>query len=107
MENTLLHLQLPPNARLFTADAVSMYTNILTHTAFNLIGKHLALHQRTVNGEYPTDAVWAGLRLVMTLNIFTFGDLTFKQLNRTAMGIPPAPLYVTMYYGIHEEKLFP
>ena len=42
----------------------------------------------------------------MTLNIFTFGDLTFKQLNRTAMGTPPVPPYATVY-GIHEEKFLP
>ena len=43
----------------------------------------------------------------MTQNIFTFSDLTFKQLNGTAMGTTPVPPYTTMYYGIHEEKLLP
>ena len=84
-----------------------MYTNILTHTALNLIGKHLAQYQRKHNNEYPQDAVRAGLRLIMTMNIFMFGDLTLKQLNGTAMGTPPAPPYATIYYGIHEEKFLP
>ena len=100
-------MNLPRNARLFTADAVSMYTNIPTHTALNLIGKYLNQYQRKYNNEYPKDAVRAGLRLIMTMNIFTFGDLTLKQLNVTAMGTPPASLYAKIYYGIHEEKFLP
>ena len=107
LKKKLLDLNLPRNARLFTADAVSMYTNIPTHTALNLIGKYLNQYQRKHNNEYPKDAVRAGLRLVMTMNIFTFGDLTLKQLNETAMGTPPAPPYATIYYRIHEEKFLP
>ena len=37
LKEQLLKLNLPPNARLFTADAMFMYTNIQTHTALNLI----------------------------------------------------------------------
>ena len=107
LKKQLLKLNLPTNARLFTADAVSMYTNIPTHTALNLIRKHLTQYQRKHNNEYPQDAVGAGLRLIMTMNIFTFGDLTLKQLNGTAMGTPPTLPYATIYYGIHEEKFLP
>ena len=45
LKKKLLDLYLPPNACLFTADAVSMYTNIPTHTALNLIGKYLTQYQ--------------------------------------------------------------
>ena len=107
LKKELLNLNLPRNARLFTADAVSMYTNIPTHTALNLSGKYLHQYQPKHNNDYPKDAVRAGLRLVMTMNIFTFGDLTLKQLNGTAMGTLPAPPYATIYYGIHEEKFLP
>ena len=104
LKEQLTQLNLPPNARLFSADAVSMYTNIPTHTVLNLIGKHITQYQRSYNGAYPVDAIRDALRLVMTMNIFTFGDLTLKQLNGTAMGTPPAPPYATIFYGIHEEK---
>ena len=104
LKEQLLKLNLPPNACLFTADAVSMYTNIPTHTVLNLIGKHITQYKHKSNGTYPTDAIREGLHLVMTMNTFTFGDLTFKQLNGTAMGTPPAPPYATVYYGIHEEN---
>ena len=77
LKKELHDLNLPTNARLFT-DAVSMYTNIPTHTALNLIGKYLNQYQRKYYNEYPKDTIRAGQRLIMTMNIFTFGDLTLK-----------------------------
>ena len=84
-----------------------MNTNIPTHMTFNLIRKYLTQYQHKCNGEFPHDAVQAGLQLIMTLNIFTFGDLTFKQLNGTTKGTPPAPPYATIYFRIHKEKFLP
>ena len=107
LKKQLLELHLLPNTCLFTANTMSMYTNIPTYMALNLISKYLTHYQQKLNGDYPHDVVWVGLCLIMTLIIFTFGDLTFKQLNGTAMGMPPAPPYATIYYGIHEEKFLP
>ena len=77
-------------AQLFTADAVSMYTNIPTNTAIMLIAKYI---RKSVPEECPkqNEALIAALKLVMLNNIFSFGDMTFKQINGTAMEPPPPP----------------
>ena len=80
-------------AKLFTANAISMYTNIPTNTAIMLIAKHI---HKSVSEERPklneqNEALIAALKLVMFNNIFSFGDMTFNQLNGTAM--PPPPCY--------------
>ena len=107
LKKQLLELTLPPNARLFTADAVSMYTNIPTNQALNIIRQKLQRYQRDVDETYPADAVSQGLSLVMRNNVFTFGDMTFVQTDGTAMGTPPAPPYSTLYYGDHEDRILP
>ena len=82
-----------------------MYTNIPTNTAIMLIAEHI---RKSVTEERPkqNDALIVALKLVMLNNIFCFGDMTFKQLNGTAMGTPPAPSYATIYYGIHEKTFY-
>ena len=95
-----------PTAQLFTADAISMYTNIPTNPAIMPIAKHIRTSITEVRPE-PNEELIAVLKLVMLNNIFSFGDMTFKQMNGTAMGTPPAPPYTTIYYGLHESKFLP
>ena len=106
LRQELCSTQYPTTAQLFTADAVSMYTNIPTNTAIMFIARHL---RKNIPDERPkqNEALIAALKLVMLNNIFSFGDMTFKQLNGTAMGTPPAPPYATIYYGIHESTFLP
>jgi len=93
---------LPPGAKLFTADAVSMYTNISTLHSIEVIGKLLAECKDEIPLDFPTSLFLKVLELVMSGNIFQFDDLFFRQEDGTAMGTSCAMLYACLYYGYHE-----
>ena len=92
---------LPPNARLFTADAVSMYTNIDTEHAIRVIGNWM--DGLDLPAGFPLRAVNDAMGLVMRNNIFEWGDTYFRQLLGTAMGTSAACMWATIYYGVHES----
>ena len=94
--------KLPEEAKLFTADAKSMYTNIPTDKAMEKIEWYLNKNNRKWP-QIPIDALVKALDIIMRNNVFQFGDTFWKQNEGTAMGTPPAPPYATTYYGIHEE----
>ena len=95
---------LPAGAKLFTADAVSMYTNIDTPSAITSIKRFL--ESQIQFQHLPISAIIDALELIMTNNVFQFGDSFFHQKTGTAMGTPPACCYATIYYAIHEQFLF-
>lgn len=99
---------LPPNAKLFTADATAMYTNIQTDTAleaFNFLFEH---YKEEIPSDFPKTFFLDVLEIIMKNNIFQFDDTYWLQLDGTAMGTPSACLYATISYGIHERnKLLP
>jgi hypothetical protein len=96
--------RLPPGARLFTMDAVSMYTNIDTAHALTSISNHLSNQPDCYNHA----AILRALEIVMKYCYFSFGDTAWHQIQGTAMGAPPAPAYATLYYGVHEmDTLLP
>ena len=94
--------ELPPNARLFTADAVSMYTNIDTSHAISVISNWM--DDLELPAGFPLRAVKDAMNLVMRNNIFEWGDTYFRQLRGTAMGTSAACMWATIYYGAHESN---
>ena len=104
LKREIVNIQLPSDCLLFTADAVSMYTNINTDKAIAVIATYLHANEQLFP-EVPVDALIEALRIIMTNNIFRFGDTTWHQLEGTAMGTPPAPPYATLFYAIHEDTL--
>jgi hypothetical protein len=95
---------LHPSARIFTADATSMYTNIDTQHALQEIRKFLRTHKDLATGPQRT-AIFTALEMVMTNNLFQFGDTFWLQTNGTAMGVSPSCCYAMIYFSLHEDML--
>ena len=94
---------LPPDTVMYTADAVSMYTNINTDHALDVLTAWFRLHERDLPQDFPTKKLLEAVALVMRANVFSFGSRYFHQTNGTAMGTPCACTYATIYYSYHEE----
>ena len=104
LKQDLSNLQLPPGCKLFTADAVSMYTNIPTPFALQVIRKWLIDNKhRHPSIQGCITAIGKALILVMQYSYFHFGDTTWKQLKGGAMGAPPVPTVAQIYFGTLEE----
>jgi hypothetical protein len=94
---------LPSDCIIYTADAVSMYTNIDNDHGILTMKNWLALHKPELPFGFPTAKILNGLDIIMRNNVFTFGNRYWKQRNGTAMGTSCACAYATIYYSYHEE----
>ena len=97
--------------KVFTMDAVSMYTNIHVGHALPVIMNFLRTHEK---GKWiqNTENINLGrlefaLKLDMENNVFKFGDTFWLQTAGTAMGTLPATDYATLYFAIHEIDIIP
>ena len=80
-----------------------MYTNIKTGAALHRIGQ-FALENRE-HLTVPPAVMMGELHLLMTNNVFQFGDTFWLQKVGTAMGAPPVPPWATIFFGIHKETV--
>jgi hypothetical protein len=99
----LKNIQIPENALLFLADAVSMYTSIDTHTGVSSIRDFLDSNKEQIPESFPTTLFLQILETVMNNDIFSFADTFWHQLSGTAMGTPTACAYATITYGHFEN----
>ena len=97
---------LPPTARLFTADAISLYANIDINDALPRIKKLLIreYNKNPSTHEIKPTQLHRALTIVMRHDIFEFGDTYWFQRTGCAMGTPPACSYATLYFSDHESK---
>ena len=103
-------IKVPPNAKLFTADATAMYNNIDTERTITVISWWL--NDMNTKGQllsnFPLEAVIHAMKIIMQNNIFEWGNLFFLPLLGTAMGTSSAVMWATIYYVYHEVfKLIP
>jgi hypothetical protein len=93
LKTELVTMDVPPGAQLFIAYAVSMYTNINTDRALQFVSQHTREHVSQFS-NVPAEALIEALEIIMTLNVFMFGDTTWIQDRGKAMP-PPPPLGLT------------
>ena len=100
LDNLSSNGRLPENARLVTADAISMYTNIDMNHGLKVLRSFLE-ELRSANDLPPNfdiDMIVEAAGLVMHWNIFEYGDCCFKQLIGTAMGTPAAVMWTKILF---------
>jgi hypothetical protein len=96
-------LEIPENALLFSADAVSMYTNINTDAGITSIKEFLEINKNKISQDFPHSLFLQVLELVMCKNISFFADTYRHQLSGTAMGTPAACAYAMITFGHYEN----
>ena len=96
---------LPASARLFTADAQSMYTNIDPDEGIPVLRKYLEKYNMEAKSDINIDLVCKLTDLVMRNNVFKFGDTWWYQKIGTAMGTPCACIYATIFFAWFEREM--
>eukprot|EP00957_Ditylum_brightwellii_P116779 8907524-Ditylum_brightwellii.AAC.1 len=92
LKDDLIPLNTPPGAKIFTVDTTSMYTNFKAEFALDALGKYLTENNKQFC-HLLLKTIKTALTIVMTYNVFTFGDVYFLQLTGATVGTPPASDY--------------
>ena len=100
----LKNLQPSHSWKTFTCDARSFYTNVDTEHALSSITEYFNESNICLKAGIDKHAVLMALTIIMRHSVFQFDDTFWLQQTGSAMGVPPAPPYATLYFCIWELK---
>ena len=89
--------KLPANAKLFTADATAMYTNIDTDIALEAFSFLFEHYKEEIPSDFPKAFFLSALEIIMKCNLYQFDDTYWLQKDGAAMAcqrlasMPPYP----------------
>ena len=89
--------KIPESSILVTKDVHSLYTSISNK-------KRIEVMETTLKKNLETRIISTFLRLVLTLNNFTFNSQNYLQIKGCAMGTKCARSYANIFMGIFEER---
>jgi hypothetical protein len=95
---------LPRGAKLFSVDAVGMYSNIDTDHGIDVMTRWLTAYRDELPPSMPIDFILASIAEIMRNNIFQFGDTYWRQKRGCAMGTSSAVNYACLYVGLLEVR---
>ena len=91
---------LPDNTFLVSLDVTSLYTNIPHNVGIDAFRFFL---QKRTNKHIPTETICDPIRIILTMNNFTFNSKHYLQKHGTAMGTRMAPSYANLFLGKFER----
>ena len=94
--------KLPEGAILVTMDVASLYTNISHNEGAQAC--YEKLETRKIK-RVPSLVIKQLTMLVLSSNVFRFGNQIYKQIKGTAMGTPMAPNYANLFMDKFETEL--
>ena len=101
--NKLLTIgNLPANSLLVTLDVSSLYTNIPHKEGINACEHFL---RTSSHKTIPTSTLCDLIRMILTMNNFSFNDNHYLQIHGTAMGTKMAPSYANLFLGFFEANV--
>ena len=100
--NKLLTIgNLSANSLLVTLDVSSLYTNIPHNEGTNACERFL---RTSSHKTIPTSTLCDLIRMILTMNNFSFNDNHYLQIHGTAMGTKMAPSYANLFLGFFEAN---